>query len=104
MKPPAKLKEGILITCLEDIIIPGTGVTFYIWKGKKYRIKEYLPEWTENAWHIQLEEIINSNKKRKNFNYLFENQGWLTEDELFKKFNCLQYLRKEKLMKLNEYN
>jgi hypothetical protein len=50
----AILKKGDIIIALEDIIIPGTGVTFYIWKGKRYIIKEFLPAWKQDAWHIQL--------------------------------------------------
>lgn len=33
-KSPTKLKKNITIISLEGIIIPGTGATFYIWKGK----------------------------------------------------------------------
>jgi hypothetical protein len=98
----SKLKQGAVIISLEDIIIPGTGCTFYIWKGKRYTLKQYLAEWREPAWNIQLEEtILNNRKNRRNSNYSFSDQGWFTEVELFQKFNCLQYLRKEKLQKLN---
>lgn len=105
-KAAPKLKKGITIICLEDIIIPGTGCTFYIWKGKKYILKKYLPDWNEPAWNIQLEEnaILNRKSRRQfsNFsNYSFENQGWFTEKELFQKFNCIKYTRKEKLKKIN---
>jgi len=90
MKPISKLKKNDIIIALEDIIIPGTGVTFYIYKGQKYKVSEYLSKWDENAWRINL---IDSNN--------FQNQGWFTENELFQKFNCLKYLRKRKLKKLS---
>lgn len=56
-------------------------------------IKQYLPFWEENAWCIQL--------KGKNG---FGDQGWLTEDDILKKFNCTKHLRKEKLNKIYEHS
>ena len=40
MKPTSRLKIGDIIIALEDIIISGTGLSYYIYKGHKYKIKE----------------------------------------------------------------
>ncbi len=88
-KKTTRLKEGDIIIALDNILQPGTGVTFLIIKGKKYIVKEYLPAWKENAWHIELKGGRN-----------FESQGWFTEDTILKNFDCYKYLRKEKLNNL----
>lgn len=90
MKPIPKLKKNDIIIALEDIIIPDTGSTFYIYKGNSYKITEFLDLWKENAWRIKL----GSNN--------FQNQGWFTENELFQKFNCLKIQRQKKLKKLSK--
>lgn len=73
------------------------GITFYFYKGHKYRIKNYLPKWYElkgvHAWQIEL--IYGKNETKI---------GWFCEDELFRKFNANIYLRKEKLKKTNKLN
>lgn len=90
-----KLKKGYIITCLEDCIIPGTGLTYFYFKGNTYKISMYLPAYFEkdgnHAWRITLL----SGKEGSDV-------GWFTEDDLFKKFNANIYLRKEKLKKINE--
>lgn len=95
MKSDAKplLKEGDIIIAKEDIVVPGTGITFtfYIWKGGKYRVKEYLPLWIGPAWEIEMIGSANYNDK-----------GWFTENDLLKKFDCLKWSRKEKLIKINK--
>ena len=91
-KPIPKLKLHDILIALEDIIIPGTA--FYIYKGKKYKVREYLPEWNENAWNIIL-----MNRFRT-----FGDQGWFTEEELFEKFDCVTTQRRKKLKRLSEIN
>lgn len=86
---PIRLKKGEIIIALENIDIPGTGITFHIYKGKRYKLEEYLTKWKEHGWEIHLVGSLQ-----------FEDTGWFSEDELFKKFNCILYQRKEKLKKL----
>ena len=90
---PPRLKKGTIIIALEDIIIPGTGITFHIYKGKKYKLKEYLSKWDEHAWYIVLIGSLQ-----------FEDSGWFIEDDLFKKFECIKYTRLKKLKKLAKIN
>jgi hypothetical protein len=93
-----RLQKDNIIIALENIIIPGTGITFFIFKGQKYKLETFLDKWKEPAWFI-----ININAE-KDYNFFPSNKecGWFTENELFEKFNCLKYNRKLKLMKLNE--
>jgi len=98
MKP--KLNKGLIITFLEDVIVPGTGMTFYYFRGNKYIISEYLdlfPETSkpEPAWKILLINNISNDKYSGNY------WGYFSEQELFKKTNCVKYLRKQKLEKIN---
>jgi len=94
-----KLNEGDIIIALEDIIIPGTGVTYYIYKNKRYELKEKLDSktWGENAWYIEsAENILISRKERREGKFDYE-RGWFKESELFQKFDCVKIIRKRKL-------
>ena len=90
-----KLNKNDIIIVNEDFIIPGTGKTFYFYKGSKYKIVKYLPVWYENsgrhAWEIKLIDKIKGNGA-----LIF----WFSEDELFEKFECRKYTRLKKLKKL----
>lgn len=88
-----KLKKGNIIILLEDIIIPGTGTTFYYYKGNKYRIKRYLDKWNEPAWYIKL-------IRTKEIKLYGSEDGYFSEKDLLKKFDCVKYSRKLKLKKL----
>lgn len=89
--------KGDVILCLEDFIIPGTGMTFYYYKGNKYRVKELLKIWDMPAWSIKL--------MREKEDKLYGNEtGYFTEEELFKRFDCVKYQRILKLRKLNKLN
>jgi len=87
-----KLSKGTIIIVDEDFIIPGTGTTFYFYKGNKYKIVKYLPICHENdgthAWEIKLIEKIKGDGTP-----IF----WLSEYELFEKFECVKYTRLKKL-------
>ena len=90
-KPAPRLRKGDIIICLENFDIPGTGVTFTFYKNKRYIVYKYLPLWKEsNAWEIRLEG-----------GYIFEQTGFMSEDDIFKKFDCVKYQRKNKLKKIN---
>jgi hypothetical protein len=89
-----KLKEGDIIICLEDFHVAGIVVTFYFYKNRKYIISKYLPLWKTDAWRIELTQ-----GKPK-----FEETGYFSEDDLFKKFDCVKYQRRKKLKKINENN
>ena len=99
MKPTSRLKIGDIIIALEDIIISGTGLSYYIYKGHKYKIKEYLPLWKENAWYIIPNFVWNNNTVWKKNNCGKRYDAHLTESELFEKFDCTTIQRKEKLEK-----
>lgn len=90
-----KLKKDLIITCIEDCIIPGTGLSFFYYRYNKYKIIKYLDKWYElkglHAWQIQLISGKGDTKI-----------GWFSEDDLFKNFNANIYLRKEKLEKINK--
>jgi hypothetical protein len=94
-----KLSKGAIIIVNEDFIIPATGLTYHFFKGSKYKIVKYLPVWYENsgrhAWEIKLIEKIKGNGA-----LIF----WLSEDELFEKFECVKYTRLKKLQKLSKIN
>jgi hypothetical protein len=94
-----KLNKGTIIIVNDDFTIAGTGMTFYFYKGNKYKITKYLPVWYENsgrhAWEIKLIEKIKGNGA-----LIF----WLSEDELFEKFECVKYTRLKKLQKLAKIN
>jgi hypothetical protein len=94
-----KLNKNDIIIVKEDFIIPGTGMTFYFYKGHKYKIPKYLPVWYEksgtHAWQIKLIEKIKGNGA-----LMF----WLSENELFEKFECIKYSRLKKLEKLSKIN
>ena len=55
-----RLSKDLIIICLNDFIVYGTGVTFLYYRGAKYKITEYLPVWFEkdgtHAWKIKLIE------------------------------------------------
>ena len=91
-----RLQKGDIIICLENFLIPGTGVTFHFFKGYRYKITQYLPVWFEkfglHAWRI---EIIGDKSSD------WTTSGAFSEDDLFTKFDCVKHLRKLKLLKLN---
>ena len=91
MKSTPKLKIGDIIIALQNITIPSTGITWYIYKGMTYKIIEYLPLWKENAWKI-------TSKKGG-----FKNTHYLSETEIFKKFDCVRIQRLKKLKKLQKW-
>jgi len=98
----SRLKVGDIIIALEDLIIPSTGCSYYIYKGFYYKIVEYLPAWTENAWHIEL--IMNRQERRERHRKEPRNRRYdpyMTESQLFEQFDCVKIQRKEKLKKLN---
>ena len=88
MKTTSKLKIGDRIIALENITIPSTGTTWYIYKGKTYKIIEDLPLWKENAWKIIFK------------NGGFENTFYLSERNILKNFDCVRFQRKEKLKEI----
>jgi len=97
-----KLNKGDIVVALEDIIIPGIKTTYFIYKEKKYELKESLDSktWGENAWYIEnVENILISRKERRKGKY--DNKcGWFKESELFQKFDCIKITRKRKLDKI----
>ena len=88
---------GDVILCLEDFFIPGTGMTFYYYKGNKYRIKNFLKLWDKPAWEIKL-------MREKEYKLYGNETGYFSEEELLKKFDCVKYQRKLKLKKINKIN
>ena len=94
-----KLQKGDIIIVNEDFIISGTGMTFYFFKGHKYKIVKYLPLWAwvankvDNAWEIRLIDKIKGNGT-----LVFS----FSEDNLFQKFECIKYTRLKKLKKLSK--
>lgn len=93
-----KLKKGDIIIALEDIIIPDTGRTYYIYKNKRYELKRFF----NDNWHIEgLDNIIVNRSERRKGKY--DNEcGWFSEETLFKKFDCVKIMRKKKLKQINE--
>ncbi len=93
-----KLSKGAIIIVNEDFTIPGSGMTFYFYKGNKYKITKYLPVWYEkdgtHAWEIKLIEQIKTG----------ELVFWFSEEKLFGKFECIKYTRLKKLQKLSKIN
>ena len=86
------LKPGNFIIALEDLIIPSTGITFFFFKGYKYKIVEYYPLW--NGW------CVLSEKKRDIYGIMCNNAP-LSEEYIIKNFDYIRCQRKEKLQKLN---
>lgn len=80
-----QLNKGDIIICKHNFFIPGTGITFYYFKDKKYKIIEHLNKWKEPAWGIE-----------PLFSKEIKHQGWFTEKELIEKFYTIKYLRKKK--------
>ena len=98
-----KLKLGDYIIALEDLIIPGTGCTYCIYKGKYYKLtKYYLWKNGKHAWHI--EPIMNRRERRELYRKHQYDQydAYLSEDELFQKFDCKSVQRREKLKRLKK--
>lgn len=89
-----QLTKGIIITCIEDFIVPGTGLTFYYYKGNKYKIVQYLDKWQVHAWEIKLLKFYSKSGSSE--------IGWFSEEDLIKKFDALKYTRKEKLKNLEK--
>lgn len=87
------MKKGDIIVLEEDIIIYGTGVTWFYYKGNKYRVVDNL-RWNEPGWQIKL--------MREKENKLYGSEyGYFSEDYLFKKFDCVKWQRKEKIKKIS---
>ena len=98
-----KLKIGDYVIALEDLVIPGTGITYYIYKGEYYKlIFSYLWSNGKHAWYV--EPIMNRRERRelygknpyKGYGYYF------SEDELFQSFDCRRVQRRLKLKKLQK--
>jgi len=94
------LKRGDIIIAKEDIISQGDvfngfKTAFYIYKGKKYKLKNYVVELGIIIWYIEL------TMKAKYVPDFLLNHGRFTEEELFQNFDCIRYQRKEKINKLN---
>lgn len=94
-----KLTKGDIIIVNEYFVVHGSGITFFFYKGNKYKIIKYLPIWYKNfgthAWEIKLIEKI----KHKGTSEIS-----LSEEILFEKFECIKYTRLQKLKKLTKIN
>lgn len=90
-------KIGDIIIALNDFFVPATGSTLYYYKYHRYKITNFLINTSGNVWVIELIKNKNNNKKSYKF-------GWFTEDELIKKFDCVRYQRKQKLIKIKNNN
>lgn len=89
-------KLNLILICLEDFTVPGTGITFSYYKNHTYRINKYLSKWYEENGHSWRIKNITDDQ--------FKHQGWFTEKELLEKFANLKQQRKEKILKINEKN
>jgi len=94
MNSPKLNKDDILIV-KEDFTVPGTGTTFFFYKGYKYKIITYLTNWHEHAWKIKL---IGQKKGNEELEF------WFSEENLFIRFECRKYSRLKKLQKLAKIN
>lgn len=85
------LKPGDIIIALNDLIIPSTGITFFFYKGKKYKVNEYYSSW--NGW------CVISERKRDQYGFVYNRAG-LSEEMIIKNFDYIKYQRKKKLEKI----
>lgn len=84
---------GDIITVKENFFVPGSGVTWYYYRGSKYKIERYLEKWKEPAYKIVL---VSGNGYE---------DGYFSVIDLNKKFHNIQKIRKEKISRIDElYN
>lgn len=88
------MQVGDIIICKEDFDVFDMHRFFY-YKGAKYQLGLPMGD-IDNSWHII--RIDNYNKPSKNIS----DNGWFSEEELYKFFDCITYLRFKKLKKINE--
>lgn len=94
------MQVGDIIICKEDFDVFDIHRFFY-YKDAKYQLglpmKAADPRGNmNNSWHIV--RIDEHNRPSKNIS----DNGWFSEEELYKFFDCITYLRFKKLKKINE--
>ena len=85
-------KPGDILTTIKDFIAPVSGMTFYYYRGSKYKVERYL-ECEELAYKIVL---VSGNGS---------NDGYFSVTDLHKLFSNIKEARKEKIKRIDElYN
>lgn len=83
---------GDIISVKKDFYVPGSGMTFYYYRGEKYIIERYLDHkaWKDIAFKI----ILKHGRGYKD--------GYFSKNDIHKYFENLKKERKEKIMRINE--
>jgi hypothetical protein len=84
-------KSGDIVTIIKDFIVPSSGITFYYYRGSKYKIERL--DWGEDVY---ITALISG--KGCEF-------GFFSVKELNDHFHNIKWIRKEKIKRIDElYN
>lgn len=87
------LTKNDILVVQQDFIIPGTGLTFYFYKGEKYKV---IGKNKYGMWNIKPIKI-----RGMNGGFYTE---WLTYNQILENFFNIKKERKEKLNEIESRN